>query len=61
MTETKTKRLDMATFKELHAELDAGLKAPRSFTVRQAVDDWLRDGLDGESEPEGCTRACLGR
>ena len=46
----RTKQEVKDKLKELHAELDAGLKAPKSFTVRQAVDNWLRDGLDGKSE-----------
>jgi hypothetical protein len=36
---------------ELHADLTAGISAPVSrYTVGQAVEDWLRDGLDGRSE-----------
>jgi integrase len=35
----------------LHADLDAGIRAPDArYTVGQAVDDWLRDGLQGRSE-----------
>jgi site-specific recombinase XerD len=36
--------------KDLHAEIDAGLKAPAGYSVRAAVDDWLADGLSGRSE-----------
>lgn len=36
---------------QLHADLDAGIRAPDArYTVGQAVDDWLRDGLQGRSE-----------
>jgi integrase len=36
---------------ELHADLNAGIQAPDSrYTVGQAVEDWLRDGLPGRSE-----------
>ncbi|HUD35400.1 MAG TPA: site-specific integrase, partial [Streptosporangiaceae bacterium] len=31
--------------KDLHVEIDAGLKAPAGYSVRAAVDDWLVDGL----------------
>ncbi len=30
--------------------MDAGLKSSGTYTVKQAVEDWLRDGLDGQSE-----------
>lgn len=46
----RTKQEVRDKLKALHAELDAGLKVPTSYTVRQAADDWLRDGLDGRSE-----------
>ena len=37
--------------KELHGDLDAGLPAADGrYTVRQAVADWLDEGLDGRSE-----------
>jgi hypothetical protein len=43
-------------------ELHAGLKVPKSFTVRQAVDNWLRAGLDGKSErTRRLYEACSGR
>jgi hypothetical protein len=36
---------------ELHADLAVGVHAPDSrYTVGQAVEDWLRDGLQGRSE-----------
>jgi integrase len=34
----------------LHRELDAGVRSSAGYTVRRAVEDWLRDGLDGRSE-----------
>ena len=33
----------------LHAELGEGLHTSHTYTVRQCVDDWLSDGLDGRS------------
>jgi integrase len=36
--------------KALHAELDRGLRTSATYTVRQAVDDWLEGGLPGRSE-----------
>ena len=36
--------------KALHDELDRGLHTSRTYTVRHAVDDWLRSGLPGRSE-----------
>jgi integrase len=36
---------------KLHADLEAGVRAPVArYTVGQAVEDWLREGLDGRSE-----------
>jgi len=46
----KTKQEVRARLKSLHQELDAGLKSSGTYTVREAVDDWLREGLDGTSE-----------
>ena len=36
--------------KALHAELDRGLRTSSTYTVRQAVADWLEGGLPGRSE-----------
>src|SRR6266536_1704044 len=36
--------------KVMHEELDRGLRTSRTYTVKDAVDDWLRDGLPGRSE-----------
>ena len=30
--------------------MDAGVKSSKTCTVREAVEDWLREGLDGTSE-----------
>jgi integrase len=35
--------------KELHAELEAGVRADRSYTLDKAVADWMSEGLDGRS------------
>jgi len=35
--------------KELHAELDAGIRTVAGYTVEQAVADWLADGLPGRT------------
>ncbi len=45
---TKTEVRDK--LKAMHAELDRGLRTSATYTVRQAVDDWLRSGLPGRSE-----------
>ncbi len=36
--------------KSLHSEIEAGVRAPASYTVQAAVDDWLAQGLSGWSE-----------
>jgi hypothetical protein len=36
--------------KALHQEMEAGVKSSKTYTVREAVEDWLREGLDGTSE-----------
>jgi integrase len=46
----RTKQEVKDKLKALHAELEAGVRSSGSYTVRQAIDDWLRDGLDGTSE-----------
>jgi integrase len=46
----RTKQEVRDKLKALHQELDAGIRSPSGCTVRQAVDDWLREGLDGRSE-----------
>ena len=46
----KTKQEVRDRLKALHQELDAGVRSSSTYTVREAVDDWLREGLDGTSE-----------
>jgi integrase len=46
----KTKQEVRAKLKALHDELNAGVKSSRTYTVRQTVEDWLREGLDETSE-----------
>ena len=46
----RTKQEVREKLKALHAELDRGLRTSATYTVRQAVDDWLDGGLPGRSE-----------
>jgi integrase len=46
----KTKQEVRDKLRELHRELDAGVRSPGRYSLRQAVEDWLRDGLDGRSK-----------
>src|SRR5215472_6415592 len=46
----KTKQEVRAKLQALHEELNAGVKSSSTYTLREAVDDWLREGLDGTSE-----------
>ena len=46
----KTKQEVRDKLKALHQELNAGVRSSSTYTVREAVDDWLREGLDGTSE-----------
>jgi integrase len=46
----RTKQEVRDRLKALHQELDAGIRSSAEYTVRQTVDDWLREGLDGRSE-----------
>src|SRR5580704_3443888 len=46
----RTKQDVRDKLKALHAELDRGLHTSATYTVRQAVDDWLEGGLPGRSE-----------
>jgi len=34
---------------DLREEIAVGVRSPASYSVRQAIDDWLCDGLDGRS------------
>jgi integrase len=46
----KTKQEVRARLKELHQELNAGVRSSRTYSVREAVEDWLHEGLDDTSE-----------
>jgi integrase len=46
----RTKQEVRDKLKALHQELSAGVRSSSTYTVREAVDDWLREGLDGTSE-----------
>jgi len=46
----RTKQEVRDKLKALHGELNAGVKSSSTYTVREAVDDWLREGLDGTSQ-----------
>ena len=46
----KTKQEVRAKLQAPHRELIAGVKSSSTYTVRDAVEDWLREGLDGTSE-----------
>ena len=46
----RTKQEVREKLKALHQELNTGVRSSSTYTVREAVDDWLREGLDGTSE-----------
>jgi hypothetical protein len=46
----RTKQEVRDKLKALHAELDRGLRTSSTYTVRQAVDDWLEGGMPGRAE-----------
>ena len=46
----RTKQDVRDKLKALHQELEAGIRSPVGYTVRDSVQDWLREGLDGRSE-----------
>lgn len=46
----KTKQEVRDRLKALHQELKSGVRSSSNYTVRQTVEDWLREGLDGTSE-----------
>jgi integrase len=46
----KTKQEVRDKLKALHQEMNVGVRSSRTYTVREAVEDWLRDGLDGTSD-----------
>jgi integrase len=45
----KTKGMVQDRLKQLHEEIEAGLKTNPNYTVRRAAEDWLREGLVGRS------------
>jgi integrase len=46
----KTKQEVRDRLKALHQELNSGVRSSSNYTVRQTVEDWLCEGLDGTSE-----------
>jgi hypothetical protein len=46
----KTKQDVRLKLKTLRSDIEAGVRAPASYTVQAAVDDWLAEGLSGRSE-----------
>jgi hypothetical protein len=46
----KTKQEVRAKLQALHQELNAGVRSSRTYTVRETVEDWLREGLGDTSE-----------
>jgi integrase len=45
----KTKQDVRDKLKSLHDELSRSVRSSRRYTIAQAVDDWLEDGMDGRS------------
>jgi integrase len=45
----KTKQEVRDKLRALHRELSDGVRSPGRYSLRQAAEDWLRDGLDGRS------------
>ena len=43
----RTKTEVREKLKELHVQVEAGLRPKRRYTVNDALDDWLEQGLDG--------------
>jgi integrase len=46
----KTKQEVRAKLQALHQEMNTGVRSSSIYTVRETVEDWLREGLDGTSE-----------
>ena len=42
----KTKQEVRAKLQALHEELNSGVRSSSTYTVREAVEDWLREGLE---------------
>ena len=52
----RTKQEVRDRLKELHQELNSAVKSSRTHTVRDTVEDWLREALDAT-----CPQAMSGR
>jgi hypothetical protein len=46
----RTKQEVRDKLKAVHQELDARVRSSTGYTVRRAVEDWLREGLDGRAD-----------
>src|ERR1700731_1137496 len=46
----KTKQEVRDRLRALHQEMASGVRSSSSYTVRQTVEDWLREGLDSTSD-----------
>ena len=46
----KTKQGVRLRLKTLRSDVEAGVRAPASYMVQAAVDDWLAEGLSGRSK-----------
>jgi hypothetical protein len=46
----KTKQEVRAKLQALHQEMNSGVRSSSTYTVRETVEDWLQDGLNGTSE-----------
>ena len=46
----KTKQEVRAKLQALHQEMNTGVRSSSTYTVRETVEDWLREGLDGTSD-----------
>ena len=55
----RTKQEVKGKLEALHADLSVGIAAPDGrYTVGQAIEDWLRDGLDGRGEDPHAQPGC---
>ncbi|MFE5521257.1 tyrosine recombinase XerC [Streptomyces virginiae] len=57
----KTKTEVRRKLRELRKELEQGAKTSANYTVSQAVDDWLAQGLRGRADGSICTYRSLAR
>jgi integrase len=46
----KTKQEVRTKLQALHQEMNSGIRTSSTYTVRETVEDWLREGLDGTSD-----------